>query len=31
MYFDDLKIGMSLETSPVIIEKEKNDGFCTRL
>ena len=28
MYFDDLKVGMSLETSPVVIEKEKMMAFA---
>ena len=27
MYFDDFKIGMSVETAPVTIEKEKMIAF----
>ena len=28
MYFDDLKIGMSVDTAPVVIEKEKMIAFA---
>ncbi len=28
MYFDDLKIGMSVDTAPVVIEKEKMVAFA---
>ena len=28
MYFDDLKIGMTVETAPVVIEKEKMMAFA---
>ena len=28
MYFDDLKIGMSVQTAPVVIEKEKMMAFA---
>ena len=28
MYFDDLKIGMTVETAPAVIEKEKMMAFA---
>ena len=28
MYFDDLKLGMTVETAPVVIEKEKMMAFA---
>lgn len=28
MYFDDLKIGMTVETAPAMIEKEKMMAFA---
>ena len=28
MYFDDLKIGMTVETDPAVIEKEKMMAFA---
>ncbi len=33
MYFDDLKIGMTVETAPAVIEKEKSicEDFCVSL
>ena len=31
MYFDDLKIGMMVDTAPAVIEKEKMEAFAQHL
>ena len=31
MYFDDLKIGMTVDTEPAVIEKEKMINFIPRI
>ena len=31
MYFEDLKIGMTVETAPAVIEKEKMMAFAVRI